>query len=213
MFAASIRASLIGCALTILTSTASAAPHDVPFDAAIFNSPTATFAADALRKFGMVANTSYTLCNVELIQPDAYEQYLAAGGTPPSALILSSTVGQLTLDMRFVVPDTDTAATTNSVSLLFFDTNVGTLAGWVEAYDVFGTLLGRAEAITPASMLTTLTVTAEGIHMVRVGTDSDGAIVDNFVTAALVAVTVPAPGAAGLLAGLLIGPGRRRRRD
>lgn len=211
MLSSAIHASLLGCALTVLSSAASAAPHTVPFDSAIFDSPTASFSPDALRKFGMVANTDYTLCNVELIQPDAYDQYLAAGGTPPAALILSTTVGQLTLDMRFVVPDTDLAATTNSVSLLFFDTNVGTMAGWVEAYDVFGTLLGRAEAMTPASMLTTLTVSAEGIHMIRVGTDGDGAIVDNFVTSTLVAVAVPAPGAIGLLAGLLVGQGRRRR--
>ncbi len=204
--------SVVGCLVAFSVQTAQADPFNVPFDTAVFDTPTATFSPDAFRQFGMVADASFTLCNVALIQPDAYDQYLAAGGTPPAALLLASMVSQFQLELSFVVPDTDIAASTDSVSFLFFDTNVGTMAGWIEAYDVKGKLLGRAEAITPENLLTTLTLSYEGIHRIRIGTDLDGAIIDNFTTGSLVAIPVPAPGAAIILIGSLLGGRRRRRR-
>ncbi len=159
---------------------------------------------------GIVFDADAHIVNMVDGSPGFVSTFTNAGGSLANALILSSATGQLSIDITFYMPGTGQAAVTDSFSALFFDTNVGTELGAIEAYGLDGELLASVSALAPAAMYAHLSVYAEGIHRIRLSSDLDGNIVDNLAFAPL--YVIPAPGAIALL-GLAGLAGRRRRRD
>jgi hypothetical protein len=91
---------------------------------------------------------------------------------------LSSSTGT-SIEAFFVVPGTTTPATTDFVRILAFDSEVGSMLGYLYAYDSSNNLLDTEYRSTPASRGSYLEVEGAGIARIVIGTDSDGAEFDN----------------------------------
>ncbi len=98
----------------------------------------------------------------------------------------------------------------SNVSMIFADTELGSVLGRILAFDFLGTQIGDTGAVTTPSFtypgFSTLSLNLSGIRSIVFFSDSDGAVVDN-----LTFTTVPAPGAFALLGLGLFGIGGLRR--
>jgi hypothetical protein len=102
------------------------------------------------------------------------------GGTLDNALALGAFCAPpYSIEAMFVVPGTAIPATTDFVSVLFFDGDVGTILGCIETYDASGALVDSVCLSTPESLGGMIQVSAPGIARVRISTDVDGGWQDN----------------------------------
>jgi len=186
-------ASEICCAVAVIALPLSAMATTINFDNFAFNSGTSLIAASSYQSVGAVFNRSIPLENVGVAEPGNLTAFINAGGTTPNALALNNALGSQ-IDLTFVLPGTSTPATTNGVSILFFDTEVGSTLGTIQAFDANNGLLATQTMITPASKGATLHVSAPAIAWVRFSVDNDGAALDNLVFP----TPVPEPAAAAL---------------
>ena len=163
--------------------------------------------AEAYRSWGLVFDRDIPVGDVFDLDTSKYSEFLELGGTDPYGMALTEQWGTV-IEGRFVDPVTLAPRTSDVLSMLFYDTNVGTNLGVLEAYDIHGDLISRISHVTPTALGQVFTVNGTGIHSFRISVDSDGSVVDNIQF-----LSVPAPGAVALLgmAGLVSGAGRRRR--
>ncbi len=191
-------------AVAVTALPLSAMATTINFDNFPFNSGTSLIPASSYQSVGAVFNRNIPLENVAVAEPANLAAFTNVGGTTPNALALNNTLGSQ-IDLTFVLPGTSTPATTNSVSVLFFDTEVRSTLGTIQAFDANDVLLATQTMTTPASMGATLLVSAPGIARVRFSVDNDGGALDNLV---FTPVPEPAPatlfvfglGAVGILA-------------
>ncbi len=101
--------------------------------------------ADSYMSLGVVFSRDIPIYSVAAVEPDWWVQkFQAGGGTLPNVMGLSPNVdtGGRTIDMVFVVPGTNIPTTTDFISALFADTEVGSTIGLFEAFDINGNLIG-----------------------------------------------------------------------
>jgi hypothetical protein len=134
---------------------------------------------DRYRWLGVVFSDSIPIGTV-CLEPWFCQIFQNLGGTLPNALALGAyNAPPYSIEASFVVPGTAIPATTDFVSVLFCDSEVGSLLGCVEAYDSSGTLIDSRCLPTPQSMGAVIEVSAPGIARVRISTDVDGGWQDN----------------------------------
>jgi hypothetical protein len=131
---------------------------------------------------GVVFITDITVFNVCVGEPSFCDSFNTNGGSGSNALYLPSCV-----ELRFVVPGFYLPAVIDSFSARFFDTQPGSLAGTIEAYDVYDHLIASVTSTTPDTNSVLLQVSAPGIARISLCTDEDAAYVDNL------SFTAPAP--------------------
>ena len=200
---------LAGAAGVLLAvSTAGADLVQVDFDDVTTDSGMTMLGADHYRDSGLVFGQEIGIFDLSGVGGAELSDFLALGGTAPNAMVLSGATS-LSLDAWLVGPGTDASATTDYVSVLFYDVNFGTSLGTLEAYDLEGGLIASVSHTTPFELGRVFEIAAPGIHRIRLSTDHDGAVIDN-ITFDVSAGSVPGPASIALLAGA--GVLRRRRR-
>jgi hypothetical protein len=139
--------------------------------------------ADRYRNSGVVFDRAIPIENVSAVEPGFFPAFLAQGGTTPNALALTVAFAGagLSIDVLFVEPGTSMPTTTDFFQARFFDTEVGSLLGKLEAFDSNGILIASASVSTPSSMSALLQINTPGTARVRLSTDGDGTDIDNFV--------------------------------
>jgi hypothetical protein len=162
----------------------------VNFDNYVFAGATSFAPADQFKSQGAIFDRTVPVEAVAIAEADVVGQFITLGGTLPNALALQTPNG-LEIDMSFVVPGTNTPAVVNSVSSLFWDTQVGSLLGRIEGFGVNGTSLGSVQAATTSTNGGVQTLSAPGIRRVRLSVDSDGANLDNITFPTPIAVPEP----------------------
>jgi len=203
------RRALVATAAAVVLATGSASAGFIDFDEVVFPGVLTTIDANHYASMGVVFHEDPHLVNMAIGSPGLLSTYVAGGGTLNNAIVLSTSINQTFLDISFFMPGTGQAAFTDSFSALFFDAEVGTELGYMEAYGLNGELLASVSMIAPPEMVDTLLIETVGIHRIRIGTDPDGNIVDNLSFGPLYAI--PTPGVLALF-GLVGLTGRRRRR-
>jgi len=130
---------------------------------------------------GVVFSRDIPIYSVAAVEADWWVQkFQAGGGTLPNVMALTSTYdSRLTIDMSFVVPGTTTPATTDFVSALFADSEVGSTIGLLEAFDINGSLIASTSPATPTSSTAILQISTPGIVRVRFTDVLDGVEIDN----------------------------------
>jgi hypothetical protein len=164
--------------VAVLMVSRGAVAGTVNFDDYTFSSSLAYAAPDRYLSLGIAFNRAIPVANVSKVEPQNYQYFLDAGGSAPNALYLSSSTG-LSIEVTFVVPGSMSPATTNYVRILAFDAEIGSILGYLFAYDVNGNLIDQDAHTTPAARSATLEVSTPGIARVIFQTDSDGAQLDN----------------------------------
>ena len=155
-------------------------------------------AADRYRSQGIVFAAGIPIDNVAIIEPAYYPTFLVQGGTSSNAMSLSlQTIGVLSIDAYFVIPNTSTPGVTDLVRIRGFDTGVGSILGTLVAFDINDVLIATQTLITPPSQSAVLEVSVPGIARVRFSTDADGAYFDNLIFNA--PTVVPEPSTFSLL--------------
>jgi len=162
----------------MLSQTAIAAT--ISFDDYTFSGPLGYAAAARYQELGIIFGTGIPVANVPEFEPQNYQYFLNAGGSAPNAMCLASATG-LSIAASFVVPGTTTPATTDFVRILAFDSEVGSILGYISAYDTNGDLIDSDVRSTPSAKGAYLEISSPGIASVVIGTDSDGAEFDNLI--------------------------------
>ena len=142
---------------------------------------------------GAIFSRDIPIEHVAIAEPGNLADFVTLGGTTPNALALNTALGSQ-IDLMFVLPGTFTPATTDSVQVLFFDTEIGSTLGTIQAFDINNNLIATRTMTTPASKGAVLEVNTSGITRVRFSVDADGADLDNLVFA-----PVPEPSSALML--------------
>lgn len=171
-------------------------------------------ASDSYRSSGGVFSRDIPIYSVAAVEANWWVTiFQAGGGTLPNVMALSPAIdSRRTIDMTFVVPGTNTSATTNFVSALLGDSEVGSTIGLFEAFDINGNLIGALSPTTPSSSVSLLQFNTPGIARIRFSDVDDGFEIDNisFNTPA----PIPEPSISLLLlSGLGILGARRRRKS
>jgi len=123
---------------------------------------------------GAVFTVNFPVYNVCVAEPVCCSAFNSAGGSRSNAIYLTTCK-----DIRFVVPGTSVPAVIDSFSARFFDAEIGSTAGTIEAYDQYGQLLDSVTGTTPTTNAVLLQVSSPGIAKVRLCTDGDKAYVDD----------------------------------
>jgi hypothetical protein len=152
----------------------------VSFDDYAVSPPLSYAAANRYQSLGIVFGAGIPVADVLELEPQNYQYFLNAGGTAPNAMYLSSSTAT-SIEAHFVVPGTTNPATTDRVRMLAFDSEVGSMLGYVAAYDRDGNLIASSYRTTPSSMGGYLEIEGVGIASIVIGTDSDGAEFDSIV--------------------------------
>jgi len=121
----------------------------------------------------------YTLASVE---PDWWVQmFKAAGGTTPNAMPLSTNRRSEHYDRFEVRPPRvpRLPPPTDSFSVQIFDSEPGSTACKVEAFDAQGHVIYSTTPTTPASSAVTVKISKSGIARVRLTDTGDGCEIDN----------------------------------
>ena len=177
--------------------------------------PTGTISfADAsrYRSVGAIFSRDIPIYSVAAVEAGWWvTKFAAGGGSLPNVMALSPAIdSRRSIDLTFVVPGSSAPATTNFVSALVADTEVGTFIGRFEAFDVNGNLLGSTSPTTPTSSVATISFSMPSIARVRFTDVDDGFETDNIVFNAPVAVVPMPPAWQLMMAGLAVmGIGRR----
>ena len=164
--------------VSVLMVSQAAIAGTVNFDDYVFSSPLSYAAANRYQSLGVVFSREIPVANVFELEPQNYQYFLNVGGTAPNAMCLSNDTG-LSIEAKFVVPGTTTPATTTHVRILAFDSEIGSMLGYLSAYDVNGDLIDQDAHSTPAARGAFLEISSPGIARVVFGTDGDGAELDN----------------------------------
>jgi len=162
----------------ILMVSGTAIAGTINFDDYVFTPTVVYAAADRYQALGIIFGGEIPIANVVRLEPQNYQYFLNVGGTGPNAMCLSSSTG-ISIEASFVVPGTTTPATTDFVRILAFDSEVGSMLGYVLAYDMAGSLIATSYRTTPSTRGGYLEVDGPGIASIVIATDSDGAEFDN----------------------------------
>ena len=141
-----------------------------------------TFASsNQFQSVGAVFNRDIPIYSVAAMETIGWVVvFTLGGGTVPNVMGLSSSIDpRITIEMRFVVPGTTNPATTDLVGADFFDTEVGSLTGTFQAFDIDGKLIGSITPTTPASCKSRVQFNTPGIAWVRFSDTGDGFEIDN----------------------------------
>ena len=153
-----------------------------------------TFAdSDRYQSLGVIFNRDIPIYSVAAVEANWWVQiFEAGGGTLPNVMALSATVDpRLSIDMYFVEPGTTTLATTDNVSFLLADSEVGSIIARCETYDIDGNLIQSVSPTTPASSTYILQFNTPGIARVRFTDVGDGVEIDNINFSTPVATPLP----------------------
>lgn len=150
-------------------------------------------AASRYQALGIVFSRDIPIYSVAPVEATWWvNMFRAGGGSLPNVLPLSATVDpRLAIDVYFVVPGTSQPATTDLVSALFADSEVGSTIGRFEAFDADGHLITTQSPITPQSRTSVLQISAPGISRVRFTDVADGVEIDNICFHTPVAIAQP----------------------
>jgi hypothetical protein len=181
------RLAIAGTVVLLGICSADAAAAIINFDDVDAQGSTRFARANQYR--GVVFSRTIPIEDVSSVESPFYPAFVGQGGTLRNGLALNQGIGVLSLDLDFEVP-------TNRVSVRVFDTEVGTVLGTLQAFDVNGLLLDTATLITPDSQSAVLSVQGSGIARVRFSVDSDGAVFDNLYFGSR---AVPEPATWGLV--------------
>jgi len=141
-----------------------------------------TFASsNRYQSVGVLFNRDIPIYSVAAMEASWWVNiFTNGGGTVPNVMGLSSSIDpRTTIEMRFVFPGTTNPATTDLVGADFFDSEVGSLTGTFQAFDVNGNPIGSITPTTPASCKSRVQFSTPGIARVRFSDTGDGFETDN----------------------------------
>ena len=124
--------------------------NTINFDEFTVVGGTSFAASNRYQSVGVLFNRNIPIENVGVAEPPNLTGFLSLGGTAPNALALNNTLGSQ-IDLTFVIPGSTTPATTSSVAVLFYDTEVGSTLGTIQAFDASNVLIATETMATPAS--------------------------------------------------------------
>ena len=137
--------------------------------------------ADRYQTLGVIFNRDIPVYSVAVLEPQWWvNKFENGGGSLPNVMGLSRSLDpRLSIDMQFVIPGTYIPATTDYVSVLLADSEVGSTIGLVEAFDINGNLLASLSPTTPQSSTRSIQFNMLGISMIRFTDVDDGVEIDN----------------------------------
>jgi len=188
------------------------AAETVDFDDFTVGGPIAYAAADRYGAQGIIFLTPIPIEDVQQAEPSYYPSFQATGGSGTNGLSLSLVWSQLSIQGAFKIPGTSIRGITDYVAVDGFDTEIGTVNGLLDVFDVDGNLIDSLSIVTPPSTHSFFSISHPGIASLRLSMDGDGGIWDN-LTFNTPTAPIPAPAALalGYIGVGLVGWLRRRR--